>query len=61
MQAQFSTISSSWNKKETNQLEGILRKSFPALMNERGSWEIEDVQAHGVNGPDIYKENSSVK
>lgn len=52
MQAQSSTTSTQ-NKKETNQLEDILRKSSPALMSEQGSWGIEDVQARGANGPDI--------
>ena len=52
MQAQSSTTNT-WNKRETSQLGGMLRKSFPALMSEQSSWGIEDIQAHGVNGVDI--------
>lgn len=52
-QAQSSTTRTIWNKKETNQLDDMQWKSFPALMREQGSWGTEDVQAHGVNGPDI--------
>ena len=43
MQAQSSTTSI-WNKKETSPLDGMLRKSFPALMSEQSSWGIEDIQ-----------------
>lgn len=48
MWAQSSTTSITWNKKEANQVEDLLKRNYTALMREQDSWGTKDMLALGA-------------
>lgn len=55
MWVQTSTTTITWNKKETNQAEDLLKRSYTALMREQDSWGTKDMLALGAKGLDMCK------